>query len=34
VPAPLRQQGFKRHMSVKGGINARSDEIDRTVPKY
>ena len=30
----LRQQGFKYVKSVKGGITAWSDEIDRTVPKY
>jgi len=30
----LRQQGFKYVKSVKGGINAWSDEIDSTVPKY
>jgi molybdopterin/thiamine biosynthesis adenylyltransferase/rhodanese-related sulfurtransferase len=30
----LRQQGFKNLKSVKGGITAWSDEIDRTVPKY
>jgi adenylyltransferase/sulfurtransferase len=30
----LRQQGFKHLKSVKGGITAWSDEIDRTVPKY
>jgi sulfur-carrier protein adenylyltransferase/sulfurtransferase len=30
----LREQGFKNLKSVKGGIAAWSDEIDRTVPKY
>jgi len=30
----LRQQGFKRLKSVKGGIGAWSQEIDPTVPKY
>jgi len=30
----LRQQGFKYHKSVKGGITAWSDEIDRNVPRY
>jgi adenylyltransferase/sulfurtransferase len=30
----LREQGFKHLKSVKGGITAWSDEIDRTVPKY
>ena len=30
----LRQQGFKHLKSVKGGITAWSDEIDRAVPKY
>ena len=30
----LRQRGFKHLKSVKGGITAWSDEIDRTVPKY
>jgi len=30
----LRQQGFKYLKSVKGGIAAWSDEIDRNVPKY
>ena len=30
----LREQGFKHLKSVKGGIAAWSDEIDRTVPKY
>jgi adenylyltransferase/sulfurtransferase len=30
----LRERGFKRLKSVKGGIAAWSDEIDRTVPKY
>lgn len=30
----LRQQGFKRLKSVKGGISAWSDEIDAAVPKY
>jgi sulfur-carrier protein adenylyltransferase/sulfurtransferase len=30
----LRQRGFTHLKSVKGGITAWSDEIDRTVPKY
>ena len=30
----LRQQGFKYLKSVKGGISAWSDEIDRNVPRY
>ena len=30
----LRQQGFKYVKSVKGGIEAWSDEIDHSVPKY
>ena len=30
----LREQGFKNLKSVKGGINAWSDQIDPTVPKY
>ena len=30
----LRQQGFKYVKSVKGGIRAWSDEIDRNVPRY
>ena len=30
----LREQGFQQLKSVKGGITAWSDEIDRTVPKY
>jgi molybdopterin/thiamine biosynthesis adenylyltransferase/rhodanese-related sulfurtransferase len=30
----LREQGFKYVKSVKGGINAWSDEIDHNVPKY
>ena len=30
----LRQQGYKHLKSVKGGIGAWSDEIDRSVPKY
>jgi len=30
----LREQGFKYIKSVKGGINAWSDEIDHNVPKY
>jgi sulfur-carrier protein adenylyltransferase/sulfurtransferase len=30
----LREQGFQNLKSVKGGITAWSDEIDRTVPKY
>ncbi len=30
----LRQQGFKYVKSVRGGINAWSDEIDQGVPRY
>lgn len=30
----LRQQGFKRLKSVRGGITAWSNEIDPAVPKY
>ena len=30
----LQEQGFKYAKSVKGGINAWSDEIDHNVPKY
>jgi sulfur-carrier protein adenylyltransferase/sulfurtransferase len=30
----LREQGFKYLKSVRGGITAWSDEIDRSVPKY
>jgi adenylyltransferase/sulfurtransferase len=30
----LREQGFKYVKSVKGGIDAWSDEIDRSVPRY
>jgi molybdopterin/thiamine biosynthesis adenylyltransferase/rhodanese-related sulfurtransferase len=30
----LRQQGFKHLKNVKGGIDAWSDEIDPSVPKY
>ena len=30
----LREQGFKYTKSVKGGINAWSDEIDHSVAKY
>ncbi len=30
----LREQGFKYLKSVKGGINAWSDEIDSSIPKY
>jgi sulfur-carrier protein adenylyltransferase/sulfurtransferase len=30
----LREQGFQKLKSVKGGITAWSDEIDRTVPRY
>jgi sulfur-carrier protein adenylyltransferase/sulfurtransferase len=30
----LREQGFKHLKSVKGGIDAWSDEIDPAVPKY
>jgi len=30
----LREQGFKYLKSVKGGINAWSDEVDHNVPKY
>jgi adenylyltransferase/sulfurtransferase len=30
----LREQGFKHVKSVKGGIDAWSNEIDPHVPKY
>ena len=30
----LREQGFKYVKNVKGGTNAWSDEIDRSVPRY
>jgi rhodanese-related sulfurtransferase len=30
----LRQQGFSRVKSVRGGIDAWSEEIDPTVAKY
>jgi rhodanese-related sulfurtransferase len=30
----LRGRGFTRVKSVKGGIAAWSNEIDRSVPKY
>jgi adenylyltransferase/sulfurtransferase len=30
----LRERGFQHLKSIKGGITAWSDEIDRTVPKY
>jgi adenylyltransferase/sulfurtransferase len=30
----LREQGYKYLKSVKGGINAWSDEVDHNVPKY
>jgi adenylyltransferase/sulfurtransferase len=30
----LREQGYKYLKSVRGGINAWSDEVDHTVPKY
>ena len=30
----LKEQGFKYTKSVKGGIDAWSDEIDHTVPRY
>jgi adenylyltransferase/sulfurtransferase len=30
----LRQQGFKYVKNVEGGINAWSEQIDRTVPRY
>ncbi|MCW5558950.1 MAG: molybdenum cofactor biosynthesis protein MoeB, partial [Verrucomicrobiae bacterium] len=30
----LRQQGFKYVKSVRGGIEAWSDQIDPSVPKY
>jgi rhodanese-related sulfurtransferase len=29
----LREQGFQNLKSVKGGINAWANEIDRTVPR-
>lgn len=30
----LREQGFSRAQSMRGGIDAWSDEVDKTVPKY
>jgi adenylyltransferase/sulfurtransferase len=30
----LREQGFKYVKSVKGGIDAWSDQIDHSVPRY
>ena len=30
----LRQQGFKYCKSVAGGINAWSEEIDSSIPRY
>ena len=30
----LRKHGFNQLNSVRGGIDAWSDQIDRTVPKY
>ncbi|HXC98536.1 MAG TPA: rhodanese-like domain-containing protein, partial [Verrucomicrobiae bacterium] len=30
----LKEQGFKYTKSVKGGIDAWSDEIDPSVPRY
>jgi adenylyltransferase/sulfurtransferase len=30
----LKEHGFNYVKSVRGGINAWSDEIDRNVPKY
>jgi adenylyltransferase/sulfurtransferase len=30
----LRQKGFKHLKSVAGGINAWSEQIDPSVPKY
>jgi sulfur-carrier protein adenylyltransferase/sulfurtransferase len=30
----LKDRGYKYVKSVKGGINAWSDEIDHSVPKY
>ena len=30
----LKSRGFKFVKSVKGGITAWSDEIDRNVPRY
>ena len=30
----LREQGYKHLKSVRGGINAWSDEVDHNVPKY
>jgi adenylyltransferase/sulfurtransferase len=30
----LREQGYKYLKSVRGGINAWSDEVDHNVPKY
>lgn len=30
----LREQGFSGAQSMRGGIDAWSDEVDKTVPKY
>lgn len=34
VAQRLREQGFSRAQSMRGGIDAWSDEVDKTVPKY
>jgi rhodanese-related sulfurtransferase len=34
VTAWLRQQGFEKAQSMRGGIDAWSRQIDRTVPTY
>jgi rhodanese-related sulfurtransferase len=34
VTAWLRQQGFEKAQSMRGGIDAWSRQIDRMVPKY
>jgi rhodanese-related sulfurtransferase len=34
VTAWLREQGFEKVQSLRGGINAWSTEIDASVPKY
>ena len=34
VTAWLREQGFEKAQSLRGGINAWSTEIDASVPKY
>ncbi|MGC2163465.1 MAG: rhodanese-like domain-containing protein [Silvibacterium sp.] len=34
VTAWLREQGFERAQSLRGGIDAWSAEVDATVPRY